>query len=320
MPKAKRPRRGSLQFYPRKRARKELPSVNWRPVSALHREQQGLLGVIGYKVGMVSVVVQDQTPDVLTSKKQIVIPATLIEVPPMKIFSVRFYKNGKVEGEVLVANDKELKRKLKVAKKAATKEELEKSKPEEFDEVRVIAFSLVKKTGLKKTPDVIELAVGTGGFEFVKELVGKEVGLESVYLGELVDARGVTKGKGWQGVVKRFGVTLRQHKSEKGVRRVGSIGPWHPARVTFRTPMPGQLGYFTRISYNLKVIATGSISDKQELNPRGGFKHYGLVKTNYILVKGSVPGPVKRALVLTPAFRPSKAKSKTKYELVEVVR
>ena len=44
-------RKGSLQFYPRVRAKKAIPSVNWRPVT----KEKGLMGFVGYKVGMVSV-------------------------------------------------------------------------------------------------------------------------------------------------------------------------------------------------------------------------------------------------------------------------
>ena len=121
-----------------------------------------------------------------------------------------------------------------------------------------------------------------------------------------------------QGPVKRFGITLRNHKSEKGVRKVGSIGPWHPARVTFRTPMAGQLGLFTRIIYNLKVIGFGSVKDR-DVNPIAGFKNYGKVKTDYLILNGSVQGPPKRQLLVTPSFRPSKEQVKKKYELLEVL-
>ena len=56
------------------------------------------------------------------------------------------------------------------------------------------------------------------------------------------------------GPVKRFGISLKFHKSEKGVRRPGSLAPWHPARVTFRTPNMGQTGFFTRVSYNNLIM------------------------------------------------------------------
>ena len=312
MPTTKRPRRGSLQVYPRKRIRKQIPSVNWSPVSG-----EGLLGFITYKVGMASALVKDNTDNSMTKGKKIAIPVTVLEAPNMKIFSVRFYKNGLVMKDVIVSNDKELKRKLKVPKSI---KDLEKEIPEGYDNIQVIAYSIPKTTSIKKTPDLIELAISADDkLAFVKELIGKEISLADFLKYTLIDARGLTKGKGYQGPVKRFGITLRSHKSEKGVRKVGSIAPWHPARVTFRTPMAGQLGTFTRITYNLNVISSGNISEKN-INPKSGFKHYGNVKTSYIIIKGSVQGPAKRQVLITPSFRPTKLQAKKKYEFMELAQ
>lgn len=314
MPTAKRPRRGSLQFYPRVRANKVLPSANHRPLSA---SKPGLLGFIGYKVGMATALVKDNTEKVQTSKKQVAMPVTILEVPNMKIFSVRFYKNGIVLKDFIVSTDKELKRKVKVPKEAKKIEA-----PEGYDDVRVIAYSLAKTTSVKKTPDIIELAIQGSDpeakLEFIKPLIGKEITLQDFAHDNLIDARGITKGKGTQGPVKRFGITLRFHKSEKGLRKVGSIGPWHPAHVTFRVPMAGQLGLFTRIIYNLNVITSNSIKEK-DINPKSGFKNYGNIKTSYIILAGSVQGPSKRQILLTPSFRPSKRQIKRKLELLEVL-
>ena len=310
MPRETRPRRGSLQFYPRKRSKRQLPSVNWNPISG-----SGLLGFITYKVGMATAIVKDNTDDSMTKGKKIAIPVTVLETPNMKIFSVRFYKNGKVLKDVVVSTDKELKRKLKVPK---TIKDLEKQVPKEYDDIRVIVYSIPKQTSIKKTPDLIELAVSSDNkLEFIKGLVGKEIIFVDSLKGKLVDVRGVTKGKGLQGPVKRFGITLRSHKSEKGVRKVGSIGPWHPAHVTFRTPMAGQMGLFTRIHYNINIITSGSILEK-DINPKSGFKNYGKIKSSYLVLRGSVQGPAKRQILITPSFRPSKYQSKKTYELIEL--
>jgi len=313
MPTAVRPRYGSLQFWPRKRAAKPLPSANWKPVSA---SKEGFLGFIAYKAGMASAVVKDSTDKSLTLNKQVTMPVTILEVPAMKIFSVRFYKNNKPLTEIIVSNDKELKKKVKVPKEAKKLDKV----PEGYDDIRVIAYSIPKQTSIKKTPDMIELAINADDkLAFVKGLIGKEISLENFALGQLLDVRGLTKGKGMQGPVKRFGITLKSHKSEKGVRRPGSIGPWHPARVTFRVPMAGQLGYFSRLIYNLNVLASGKIAEN-DINPKAGFKQYGKVKTSYIILKGSVSGPAKRQLLLTPSYRPSKKQSKMKYELLELIQ
>lgn len=313
MSKKSRPRFGSLQFWPRKRARKILHSVNWKPIK--HGDKEGILGFIGYKVGMATAVVKDNTDKSMTKGKKLFIPATILEVPHMKIFSVRFYKYGKVMKEVVVSNDKELKRKLKVPKELKVGE-LDKIK--DYDDLRVIVYSVVKQTSVKKTPDLIELAVVSGDkLGFVKGLVGKEISLKDLLKWNLVDVRGLTTGKGLVGPVKRFGIGLKQHKSEKGVRRPGSLGPWHPARVTFRTPMAGQLGMFSRVHYNLNVLHSGSASENK-INKKEGFKDYGNVKTNYVVLRGSVQGPTKRQILVTPAMRPTKKQSKKNFEFLEL--
>src|SRR3989338_389675 len=271
-----RPRAGSLQFWPRKRAAKVLPSANWRPI---HSTNEGVLGFIAYKAGMASVMVKDLT-------------------------------------EIVVSNDKELKRKVKLGK---TLGNLEKA-PKDYDDIRVIAFSLPKQTNIKKTPDMIELAIQSENkLEFVKKLIGKELSLSDFSKSDLLDVRGLTIGKGTQGPIKRFGATLRFHKSEKGLRKIGSIGPWHPARVTYQVPMAGQMGYFSRVVYNLNLVNSGKISDK-DINPSSGFPHYGKIKTSYVLLRGSVPGPAKRQILLTPSYRPTKMQAKKKYEFLEVLQ
>ena len=123
----------------------------------------------------------------------------------------------------------------------------------------------------------------------------------------------MTTGRGLVGPVKRFGITLKQHKSEKGQRRPGSLGPWHPARVTFMAPQAGQLGMFTRAVYNNKIIDMGKAEGKLK-----GIKNYGNVRTDYIIVQGSVQGPAKRQLIITQPLRATKKQLKKNYELIEL--
>ena len=132
--------------------------------------------------------------------------------------------------------------------------------------------------------------------------------------GELVDTRGLTTGKGYSGPVKRFGINLKVSKSEKGRRRPGNVGPWHPARVIFRVPMAGQLGMFTRTVYNNKILALGKASEKELKN----IKNYGNIKTDYIIVRGSVQGPAKRQLLITTPLRETKKQLKKSFELLEI--
>jgi large subunit ribosomal protein L3 len=265
---------------------------------------------------MGSVYAKDDTADSMTKGKRIVVPATIIECPNMKIFSVRFYNKGKVAGEVVVSNDKELKRIVKVPKAAKKIEDFK----GEYDDARIIVYSEVIKTDIKKTPDLIEIAFAgkkEDKMNFIKDKVGKTISISEVFQGGIVDVRGVTTGLGLNGPVKKMGISLKSHKSEKGVRRPGNLAPWSPSRLTLATPLAGQLGYFTRVIYNNMILKIGKISEK-DINRAGGFKHYGNIHTDYILVKGSVTGPQKRPLLITYPVRPTKKTAKQKLEFIEL--
>ena len=306
-------RSGSLQFYPRVRAKKVIPRVNWAPVK---KDGSGLLGFIGYKVGMVSVWAKDETEASLTKAKRIAIPATVVECPAMKIYSVRFYKGNKVLKDLVVSKDKVLKKKVKLSKEIK-----QIADDVEFDDVRVVLFSDVKSTCVDKNkPDMIEVAISGSKDEklaFVKEKVGKEISVTEVFSEGLVDVHGVTIGRGTQGPVKRFGIAFKDHKSEKGVRRPGSLGCFGKRRTEFRAPMAGQTGYHSRVVYNNLILEVGKIADK-DINKKGGFDHYGTIKTDYLVLRGSIPGPKKRGLALTYPIRPTKKQSKKKFEVLEI--
>lgn len=319
MSSIKRPRKGSLQFWPRKRAGKFLPRVNWSSINSKKR----LKGFICYKAGMASAYVKDDTPNSMTKGKHIIVPATVLECPPMKIFSVRFYKNGIVKTEVFAENlDKELIGRIKMPKKKISGiSEIEKVK--DYDNINVVCYSQVKKTGIKKTPDISEIGL-SGSLEeklkFVREHLGKDISVSDVFEKKhLVDIRGLTKGKGFSGPVKRFGITLKQHKSEKGRRRPGSLGPWHPARVTFRAPMAGQLGMFTRVTYNSSIIGIGHSQEKGRADEKlKNMENYGDILTDYLIIGGSVQGPAKRQLLATQPLRETKKQAKKSYEFIEL--
>lgn len=329
------PRRGSMQIWPRKRAQKFLPRVNWTPITtnSVHlthtttapasSHKSNILSFIGYKAGMASAFVKDNTADSMTKNKRIIVPVTVIECPTMKILSVRFLKNSLVLKEVLNDNlDKELVKIVRVPKaKINAKELIEKyEKTLDFDDVQVSMYSQVKKTGLKKTPDITE--VGLSGnkndkLAFIKDTIGKEISITEVFARGLVDIRGLTKGKGFQGVIKRFGVKLRHHKSEKGQRVVGSVGPWHPLGIRFTVPRAGQLGMFSRITYNNSIVAVKKFTENDTMAKRV-FQNFGTVSNDYLLLRGSVQGPEKRQLLITAPLRSTKRQAKRNYELIEL--
>ncbi|MBU2637535.1 MAG: 50S ribosomal protein L3 [Nanoarchaeota archaeon] len=291
------PHRGSMQFWPRKRAARSLARVRtWKP-------SEKLAGFIGYKAGMTHLLIKDNNQSSPTKNMDVSTAATIIECPPMKVMSIRLYQKTtsglKLVKEAFTTKpEKELKRKTGLGKNNDL--------TGEYDEVRIVAYSLPKKTSIKKVPDVTEIALrGDNALEYAKSLMDKEIKISELFTeGQLIDVHGVTKGKGFQGTVKRYGVKRRQHKSEKTIRGVGTLGSWHPNRVQYTVAQPGKMGYHQRTEYNKILLKIGN--KPEEINQKGGITNFGFVKTDYVLVKGSVPGPKKRALILAVALRPWK--------------
>lgn len=141
-------------------------------------------------------------------------------------------------------------------------------------------------------------------FEFALSLLGKEVTLKNVLqAGSYADITAVTTGKGTQGPVKRWGIKLRKRKHSRGgkKRHVGNLGPWNPHHVRWQVPQAGQMGYQQRTEFNKRILKIGD--NGKEVTPDGGFLHYGVLNNPYVLIKGSVPGPVKRLVRIRPAMR-----------------
>jgi large subunit ribosomal protein L3 len=306
-----KPKCGSRQFWPRVRSKKMYAKIrSWFDV-----KQAEILGFPGYKVGMTHITITDNRPNSMTKGTNISWPVTVLECPAIKILSVRFYsKSGygsAVVGEVIAENlDKILSRKINLPKNKANLKKLSdfESKLDDFMDIKIQVYTQPKVAGVgKKTPEIFELGLGGSvqdKFAFVKENMAKEFRVADVIKsGIKVDVHGVTKGKGFQGVVRRFGVSLRNHKSEKS-RRSNVKGAVIPGRVLVGHNMPGRMGVHLRTEYNKDVILVGD--DVSKVNPAGGFKHYGNVKSDYVLIKGSVPGPAKRMMILTQPIRGTK--------------
>jgi len=293
-----------MMYWPRKRARRSIARVrNWPSVS-----ETKLLGFSAYKVGMTHLMITDNIPTSTTKGTDITMPVTILECPPLKVAGINLYKknhyglyaSGRIMADKL---DKELARKIMLPKKK------QEPSTDNLADVRVLVYTQPKKTSLgKKKPEFFELAIGGKNAEdklaFAKDLLGKDVNISDVFgAGNVVDTVSVSTGKGFQGPVKRFGVMLRHHKSEKVRRGPGSLGPWHGHRQ-YRVPKAGQHGYQQRTETNKYIVKIG---DKpEEINVAGGFVRYGLVKNNYVLIKGSIPGPSKRLITLVEPRRPKR--------------
>jgi large subunit ribosomal protein L3 len=241
--------------------------------------------------------------------------ATVLEVPPLLVVGVRLYSSGvyglKTLSEIWSPQlPEDLKRVFTIPKKENYSEEQKKilEKIEKVKEVRLIVATQPRKSGLgKKKPEVFEIAIGGSpkeALEYALGKLGKEIDISEVFKeGDYVDVISVTKGKGFQGVVKRYGVKEmpRWHKHRKGHRRIGSVGPQGPS-IMFYTPFAGQTGFHQRTEYNKRIIKIGEVA-KENINPAGGWPHYGLVRTKFILIEGSVPGAIKRLVKLRYPIR-----------------
>lgn len=298
-----------MAFSPRKRAKRDYPRVRTWPSSS----ETKLLGFAGYKAGMTHMLIKDTSKDTSTSGKEVFTPITVLDCPPIVPISIRAYKktnNGhQLSGEFsasLPKNSKKLLgRKISLPKKEAKEKELK------GDFVSVVVHTKPDQAIGKKKPEIFEIAVGGETFEdqlkYAKEILGKEIKIIDIFKeGEYIDVSAVTKGKGTQGPVKRFGIKMLKRKQRVGKKRhVGTLGD-RRSETRWTVPMAGQKGFHTRTEFNKWVVKLGE--DGKKITPKSGFVNYGKVKNNFIALKGSVPGSTKRLVRIRPGLRAPKPK------------
>lgn len=305
------PRRGSLAFYPRVRARRAVPRIrSWPDYEGPPR----LLGFAAYKAGMTHVVIVENEPTSPLYGKEVVKAVTVLDAPPLFVFGLRAYGRGasglKTLTECLAKElPQDLARAIRPLPKSSAGVERLEEVAKEVVELRALVCTMPRRAGVgKKKPEVFEIKIAGGSIEeqleYAKSILGREVRVFEVFKeGQLVDVVSITKGKGFAGVVKRFGVKVmpRWHKHRKGCRKVGAISPQHPSMM-FTVPRPGQLGFHQRTEYNKRILKMGS--SPSEVQVKGGFVGYGVVRGDYILIEGSVPGPRGRLVRLRYPIRP----------------
>ncbi len=359
------PRHGSLGVRPRKRASKIVPRVRSWPEIVLDKPK--LLGYAAYKAGMTHILVIDDRPNRDTTGKEIFVPVTILDAPPMLVLGIRAYKRFPMSGLLSIGEvwkdpteslttlldeiykdnpfiemtPEELTRKylhgLRKVNPGLVKpenggykfvvkyheEKIAKIKASDPDEIRVIASTIPALSGIgKKKPEIVEIKIGGGTsvkeqLDYAAGLLGKYVAVWDVFReGQFIDVIGVTKGKGFQGVVKRFGVKElpRWHKHRKGSRKIGSRSPGFGTMS--ETPQAGQMGFHRRTEYNKRIIKIGK--NGWEITPKGGFLGYGLVFGPYLMLHGSVIGVRKRLLVLREPIRPPEWKPEAAPEIIYV--
>nr|BAN40725.1 60S ribosomal protein L3, putative [Entamoeba invadens] len=337
------PRHGSLAFHPRKRVHRLRAATSAFPKDKT-TDKPHLTGFLGFKAGMTHVIREVKRTNTKLPKDGILEPVTIIETPPMVCvgfvgyrktvkglrqmsvvfaehisdeFKGRYSKNWKKRNRRQFAVHTETYNDVKVK---AKRERIIKMMKNNADFIRIIAHTQMALVPLKqKKAEVMEIQVNGGSIadkiDFATGLLEKQISVDSIFgKDEPIDIVAVTKGHGFNGVIKRFGVRHLPRKTHRGLRKVACVGAWHPARVGWTVARAGQMGFFKRTEVNKKIyrIGAGALRNantefdftEKDITPMGGFPHYGIVKNDFLMIKGTCAGIRKRVITLRKACNP----------------
>ena len=221
------------------------------------------VGLMGKKIGMTQVFVGRDT-----------IPVSVIEVEPNVVISL---KTMKKDGYTAIQTGFEKVRDKKKTKHAHVLNKAQKG--------------VLQKAGVDLLKNIKEFRVKDDELNNFK--VGQELTVSLFSKDDFVDVSGVSKGKGFSGVIKRhnFSGFPQTHGTHEYFRHGGSIGCRYPQRVIKGTKMPGQMGNKNVTLQNLKVV------DIDEEN-------------NLLLIKGSIPGAPNKMVIIHPAIKKCKNQQK----------
>ena len=201
-------------------------------------------GILGKKLGMTQVFTEDGA----------LIPVTVVEVKPNTVLQVKTKETDGYDALQLGYEEKK---------------EARATKPE---------IGHAKKAGTSPKEFVREIIAD----ELMNSEVGTQIKVDIFSAGDIVDVTGISKGKGYTGVIKRYNHHLinETHGAGPVHRSVGSLATTgrNNGRIEKLTPMPGHDGTLKTTNQNLEIVKVDG--DK-----------------NYMLIKGNVPGP-KRGLVV----------------------
>lgn len=343
------PRHGNLGFLPRKRTKHHFGKIKSFPKDDQTKECHLTAFPGAYKAGCTHIQRLCARPGSKMDKKEICEHVTILECPAVKVIGVVGYVEtprglrqlttvfaGHLSNGIKRSFYKNwYKAKHKAFTKYAAKYEKGEMQPQ-LDRikkycsvVRVLCHTQIEKIkGLgRKKCHMKEVQVNGGDVgkkvDYALSLFEKDVHVHDVFQpNEHIDIIGVTKGRGTDGVVTRWGVTRLPRKTHRGLRKVACIGSWHPARVQFQVPRAGQNGYHHRTEINKKLYRMSKEGDENDagttmdmtekkITPLGGFPHYGIIKNDWIMIKGSVMGPKKRQVTLRRSLLNSTSRAAT---------
>jgi len=341
--KFERPRHGSLGFLPKKRCTKAKGQIKSFPLDDASAKPH-LTAFMGYKAGCTHILRDMDKAGSKAHKKEVVEAVTVLECPPVIVVGMvgyletprglkslttvwaqhlsneckrRFYKNWG-------ASEKK-KAFTRYTKKYTEGTGIDKEKEriaKYCTIVRALVHTQISKLNFRqKKAHICEVQINGGTvaekIAFVEGLFEKPVSVDAVFeQNEQIDTIAITKGKGYEGVVTRWGVTKLPRKTHKGLRKVACIGSWHPSRVKYSVARAGQNGYHHRTEQNKKIYrigkgvraADGTVTQDNAttefdlttkgITPLGGFPHYGEVNEDYVMIKGACPGVKRRVITL----------------------
>jgi len=202
-------------------------------------------GILGRKIGMTQVFTESGK----------LIPVTVVEVEPNIVTQIKTKEN---DGYEAIQLGFDTKREKLATKASAGHTAKANTTPKRF-------FREIK------------------GVDINQYTVGQEIKVDVFVPGEMIDVTGTSKGKGFQGVIKRHGQSRGPmgHGSHYH-RRPGSMGTMRPMRVFKGKKLPGHMGTVIATVQNLEIIAVD-------------------LANNLLLVKGNIPGPKKSLVVIKTA-------------------
>lgn len=207
-------------------------------------------GILGKKIGMTEVF----------EKNGKLVPVTVIEVEPNVVTQIKTKENDGYEA-IQLAN-------------VTTKEKL----------VNKAKLGHLKKSNTAPKRFLKEIR----GVDISTYEVGQEIKADLFEAGEIVDVTGISKGKGYQGVIKKNNQSRGpMGHGSKYHRGVGSLGTMLPKRVLKGKALPSHMGHNQVTIQNLEIISVDALN-------------------NYILVKGSVPGAKKSLVIVKSAVKTDK--------------
>ncbi|KAL7715027.1 60S ribosomal protein L3 [Entamoeba marina] len=304
-----------------------------------------LTAFMGFKAGMTHVIREVKRTNTKLPKDGVLEPVTIVDAPPMVAAGIVGYRKTSTGMRAIsslfaehVADEfkrRYYKRWFKSSKKAfsvhteqfndvkrqALRKRTIRILETKCDVIRLICHTQMKLVPLKqKKAEVMEVQINGGSIQekiqFGLGLFEKQITIDSVFgQDECIDICSVTKGHGYNGVIKRFGVRHLPRKTHRGLRKVACIGAWHPARVAWTVARAGQMGFFKRTEVNKKIYRLGTGENKngstafditeKAITPMGGFPHYGIVKNDFVMLKGTVGGIRRRVITMRKACFPS---------------